>query len=449
MARGATLKRLNQPLESELLGQGGSHDDGSGVPTPRVPVLATPLEQDAYRQQLQRDLSDFAHPDFANEITPVVDVRDLFDSEEDFEAAFPEGWGQPPLPAFPRGRPGVPEVDLDGLLDAAESRRNADLAAPWTHPTFGATAELVVRGALRPTEDPDASEPNPLPGSGSMWSTMRPPPLSSGDHETDAERTSTDSLEPTGLGTSASWRASHGPLTPPPSALPASCADDDEPPTPLLLTRVRSSPPSPPLPSGSSIAPVYYTDAPVPPQGDPASDRGASTGPFRRVPAWLPPLVSAAVASALTLVAVGWSFGRTAPTDPVATSDSMSAESLLASAASPATGARSPEPNGSRPDFDRAGAEAALERAAAQAASCVTSDAPRAIDVKVTFGPQGTVSRALVLDSGLLGTPQGVCVTRAFHRARITPFSGSPQTLARSVFPRSSARHDSPAAQRN
>jgi hypothetical protein len=294
---------------------------------------------------------------------------------------------------------------------------------------------LVVHGALRLAEDPEAGEAelHSLAGSGSMWPTMRPPPLSPGDREPGAGQESTGSMKPASQSTGAGWRASHGPVTPPASVLPPSFADDDEAPTPLLLTRVRSSPPPAPTASGSSIAPVYYTDAPPPAQGDLASDGRSWTGLLRTAPAWALPLVSAASASALTLVVLGWSSTRTPPTEPATIAAPTSAGALLAAAAAPSTDAPSPGSIGSHPDFDRAGAEAALERAAARAANCPGPRTPRAIDVRVTFTPAGTVSRALVLDSRLLGTPRAACVMSAFHRARIPPFPEPAVTLQRGV----------------
>jgi hypothetical protein len=448
--RRTPVKVLSQTRDPERRSQGGFDEDSSGVPTPRVPVLlSNRFGRDAYRDQLQRDLSDFAHPDFGDEITPVVDVRDLFGSEEEFSAVFPRGWGRAPVPelsdeppsadealaALPRGSHGVPEVDLDELRDAAESRRNSDLNALWTQSRTGETPELVVHGTLsRSGHSAEAAvTPRPRPGTGSMWATMRPPPLSSVDREAAVDRASTGSLKPTSRTTEAGWSASHGPVMPPVSVLPPSCADDGEPPAPLLLRRVRSSPPSPGVASGSSIAPVYYTDAPPPVDGDRGQGRGAGSGLFRSLPAWAPPLVSAVAASALTLVVLGWSSGRTVPEEPAASSDPTTVESLLSAAAAPSVRAAHPESTVSRPDFDRPAAEAALARAAAQAAGCAVSDAPRAIDVRVTFGPEGTVSRALILDGSLLGTPQGACVTSAFHRARIPRFPPPAVTLQRSV----------------
>jgi len=467
MVRRAKVETVVPTRHSDLVRSEGSHDEGSGVPTPRVPVLAfTRHGQDAYAQQLQRDLSDFAHPGFANEITPVVDVRDLFGSEEEFEAVFPDGWGQAPLrdddseevsspddalPELPRGSRGVPEVDLEELLDAAESRRQADLGAPWMRPASNTPGELVVRGALSVDAEREvaAAEPKPLPGTGSMWPTIRPPPLSAADREVGAARLPPRSPKPPSQSTAAGWRASHGPLAPPSSVLPRGCVDDEDAPPPLLLTRVRSSPaPSPSLarddsgsrpgregaaPSGSSIAPVYYTDAPPPVPRDVASDRSAWTGLFRTAPAWAPPLVSALAAAALTVVVLGWSSGRTVPAEPPTISDPISAESLLAAAASPSSGAGSVESAGAHPGFDRPAADAALRRAAVQAATCVGLDAPRTIDIRLTFGPEGTVSRALILDSRLLGTPQGVCIVSAFQGARIPPFPEPAITFERSV----------------
>ena len=131
--RRTAAKSHSEPRDSEHRQRATSVEDGSGPPTPRVPALLSDrFGQDAYRSQLQRDLSDFAHPDFANEITPVVDVRDLFNGDEEFSAVFPRGWGRAPieelsedgvsvddaLTALPRGSPGVPEVDLEVLLDA-------------------------------------------------------------------------------------------------------------------------------------------------------------------------------------------------------------------------------------------------------------------------------------------------------------------------------------------
>lgn len=84
--------------------------------------------------------------------------------------------------------------------------------------------------------------------------------------------------------------------------------------------------------------------------------------------------------------------------------------------------------------FDRAAAEAALERAASQARSCQQPGGPSGTArVKVVFAPSGEVDSASVDNPPFAGTPVGGCIATAFRALRVPAFDGDPVTLEKSV----------------
>jgi hypothetical protein len=77
-------------------------------------------------------------------------------------------------------------------------------------------------------------------------------------------------------------------------------------------------------------------------------------------------------------------------------------------------------------------AKAALEGAAASAASCKSADGPTGRGkVQVTFSPSGRVTSASVVEGAFGGTPVGGCVAKLFRGAKVPAFSGDPVTVAK------------------
>jgi hypothetical protein len=93
-----------------------------------------------------------------------------------------------------------------------------------------------------------------------------------------------------------------------------------------------------------------------------------------------------------------------------------------------------PEPEVTLPPFDTSAAKAALEAAAANAASCKKPDGPTGKGkVQVTFSPKtGRATSANVVEGAFGGTPVGGCVAKLFRAAKVPPFSGDPVSVAKS-----------------
>jgi hypothetical protein len=75
-------------------------------------------------------------------------------------------------------------------------------------------------------------------------------------------------------------------------------------------------------------------------------------------------------------------------------------------------------------------AKSALNTAATQAGSCAGTSGKG--KVQLTFAPSGKVSTAQLTDGPFAGTPAGKCALKHFKAAHIPPFSGTPQTVAKS-----------------
>lgn len=83
--------------------------------------------------------------------------------------------------------------------------------------------------------------------------------------------------------------------------------------------------------------------------------------------------------------------------------------------------------------FDVGAARAALQAAAANAAGCKKPGGPTGSGkVQVTFSTSGRVTSATVVSGPFGGTAVGGCVASTFRRARVPPFSGGAQTVAKS-----------------
>jgi hypothetical protein len=101
-----------------------------------------------------------------------------------------------------------------------------------------------------------------------------------------------------------------------------------------------------------------------------------------------------------------------------------------------AAGARKAESQGAKvapsARFDPAATKATLAQAANEAQACKQGGGPTGkVTVVVTFDPNGKVSSATINDAPLAGTPTAACVTQAFKRASIAPFSGLPGTVSK------------------
>jgi hypothetical protein len=101
-----------------------------------------------------------------------------------------------------------------------------------------------------------------------------------------------------------------------------------------------------------------------------------------------------------------------------------------------ADGAKPESPSAAEPpvlaDFDKGAALAALNAAAASAASCKKPDGtPGTGKASVTFSPTGRATNSTVTGA-FAGTEVGGCVARAFRSAKVPPFSGDPVTVSKS-----------------
>jgi hypothetical protein len=102
-----------------------------------------------------------------------------------------------------------------------------------------------------------------------------------------------------------------------------------------------------------------------------------------------------------------------------------------------AAGARKAESKGASvapaQRFDPASTRAALNRAVGEAVACKEPGGPAGkVTVVVTFEPSGKVSTANVTEPPFAGTATGNCISAAFKRATIDPFSGLPGTVSKS-----------------
>jgi hypothetical protein len=101
-----------------------------------------------------------------------------------------------------------------------------------------------------------------------------------------------------------------------------------------------------------------------------------------------------------------------------------------------AAGARKAESKGATvaptARFDAAATKAPLARAATEAQACKQSGGPAGkVTVVVTFAPDGKVASATITDAPFAGTAIGACISSAFKRAAIAPFSGLPGTVSK------------------
>ncbi|HEX2872349.1 MAG TPA: GYF domain-containing protein [Polyangiaceae bacterium] len=122
--------------------------------------------------------------------------------------------------------------------------------------------------------------------------------------------------------------------------------------------------------------------------------------------------------------------------DPVATSPDPGATPGAGFAELFAAGARKAEAKGATVApanrFDAATTKVPLAQAATDAQACKQNGGPTGkATVVVTFDPNGKVSSATITDPPFAGTATGVCISSAFKRASIAPFSGLPGTVSK------------------
>lgn len=122
--------------------------------------------------------------------------------------------------------------------------------------------------------------------------------------------------------------------------------------------------------------------------------------------------------------------------DPIATSPDPGATPGAGFAELFAAGARKAESKGATvaptSRFDAAATKAPLAQAATDAQACKQNGGPTGkATVVVTFDPNGKVSSATITDAPFAGTATAVCISSAFKRASIAPFSGLPGTVSK------------------
>ncbi|NUP06303.1 MAG: hypothetical protein HOW73_09620 [Polyangiaceae bacterium] len=138
----------------------------------------------------------------------------------------------------------------------------------------------------------------------------------------------------------------------------------------------------------------------------------------------VPPTTAEPIATSAATQALG------AP--PVASSAPVEG-SAAADASAPAVPADTPTEQ-TLAEFDKAAAQAALSAASGTAMGCASPE-ERGFDahVSVTFAPSGRVTQAMVSGPPFAGAPSGACIARAFKAASVSPFTGAPVTVSKTL----------------
>jgi hypothetical protein len=93
-----------------------------------------------------------------------------------------------------------------------------------------------------------------------------------------------------------------------------------------------------------------------------------------------------------------------------------------------------PEPAEPGTDFDRSAAIAALQAAAAEAATCRKDGDPSGTArLTITFAPSGRVTSANIQGPPFAGTPTGGCIANAMRHAHVPAFSGERVTVNKTI----------------
>ncbi len=120
--------------------------------------------------------------------------------------------------------------------------------------------------------------------------------------------------------------------------------------------------------------------------------------------------------------------------EPAATSESKEAATKPSVPSRPTASAKKPVlPRATKAaagPFNVEAAKTALNSAATKAGSCSGTSGKG--KVQLTFAPSGKVSSAELVDGPFAGTPAGKCALKHFKAAHVPPFSGAPQTVAKS-----------------
>jgi hypothetical protein len=163
--------------------------------------------------------------------------------------------------------------------------------------------------------------------------------------------------------------------------------------------------------------------APAQPSADPAPN-AVGDAPGASAPTGL---------AAAGVAAAGVAAARPAlPVEPAKEKDKGKPSARKPPARAPAPRAVAPVSSNALVPFDKAAAKAALNGAAAQAASCGAGGAPGKGKIQVTFAPSGKVSDAQLVEGPFAGTTAGKCALSQFRAAKVPAFGGAPVTVAKS-----------------
>lgn len=131
----------------------------------------------------------------------------------------------------------------------------------------------------------------------------------------------------------------------------------------------------------------------------------------------------------------------TLPVEPVAVEPGVGKETSAAGTAPRSTRSREKKPlpravvtsSSLLAPFDTQAAREALNAASSKAADCrQEGGATGKGKVQLTFATTGRVSSASIVEGPFTGTAAGNCALRHFRAAHVPPFSGTPQTVAKS-----------------
>jgi hypothetical protein len=309
-------------------------------------------------------------------------------------------------PPAPRQSTIPPRARMDTTPPVERKR-----GARWVLPVILAAAVAAAAGAafvfrdrlMPPTADsvePTTGRPAPSPN---LPAGTPPPAVATTNEPAPAAPSTTVAASPAGAPEPAAAA-----VEPPPSTTPR--APEPEPLAPAAAARA-------PAPARGPVSPAPPRPAPAPPSTEPPTiaEEGALAAAIR------PPGAPAAAPDERAAADKGSSAGA----DKVTLTEEGTEKG-------PVEGA--PEPEVTLPPFDTSAAKAALEAAAANAASCKKPDGPTGKGkVQVTFSPKtGRATSANVVEGAFGGTPVGGCVAKLFRAAKVPPFSGDPVSVAKS-----------------
>jgi hypothetical protein len=162
----------------------------------------------------------------------------------------------------------------------------------------------------------------------------------------------------------------------------------------------------------------------------------AAQPPAEATPAAEPMAPAAVEAPAVPVAAT-----RTVPSEPVAAEPAVAKDTPAAGTPPRSTRSREKKPlpravvtsSSLLAPFDTQAARDALNTASSKAADCrQEGGATGKGKVQLTFATTGRVSSASIVEGPFAGTAPGNCALRHFRAAHVPPFSGTPQTVAKS-----------------